>query len=152
MGLLPGDRRAAPTALRLTLRAATPEDLHVLARIDAEAFGAPLEEARSWLAPRLGAAGCTVAIAELDGEAVGMATALLTADRAGPAIGIFGVAVQSSARRRGVATALTDWLLGLGFAQGAALAHLNPDSDAAARLYERLGFVETRGLDVYVDL
>jgi hypothetical protein len=38
-----------------------------------------------------------------------------------------------------------------GFA-GAELAHLHPDSDSAARLYARLGFVETPGLDVYVDL
>jgi predicted GNAT family acetyltransferase len=35
---------------------------------------------------------------------------------------------------------------------GATLAHLNPDSGAAARLYARLGFRETRGLDVYADL
>jgi hypothetical protein len=32
------------------------------------------------------------------------------------------------------------------------LAHLHPDSDAAARLYARIGFVETPGFDVYVDL
>jgi hypothetical protein len=38
------------------------------------------------------------------------------------------------------------------FADGAALAHLNPDSEAAERLYTRLGFVATAGLDIYVDL
>ena len=47
---------------------------------------------------------------------------------------------------------MTSWLLEQAFADGAALAHLNPDSDAAARLYARLGFVETAGLDVYTDL
>ena len=47
---------------------------------------------------------------------------------------------------------MSSWLLERGFATGAELAHLNPDSDGAARLYERLGFTETPGLDIYVDL
>ena len=58
----------------------------------------------------------------------------------------------SAARRRGVGAALSSWLLERGFAAGAELAHLNPDTDEAARLYGRLGFVETRGLDMYVDI
>ncbi|MGH6623605.1 MAG: GNAT family N-acetyltransferase, partial [Burkholderiaceae bacterium] len=62
------------------------------------------------------------------------------------------VGVLERARRRGVGSALTSWLLERAFADGATLAHLNPDSDAAARLYARLGFVETAGLDVYTDL
>jgi predicted GNAT family acetyltransferase len=33
-----------------------------------------------------------------------------------------------------------------------ALWHLHPDTDTAARIYHRLGFVEVGGLDVYVDL
>jgi len=51
-----------------------------------------------------------------------------------------------------VAARITSSLLDRGFAAGAELAHLHPDSDAAARLYARLGFVETPGVDVYVDL
>ena len=50
------------------------------------------------------------------------------------------------------AASLTSWLLARGFAGGAGLAHLHPDTDAAARLYERFGFAEVDGLDVYVDL
>jgi ribosomal protein S18 acetylase RimI-like enzyme len=152
MALLPADRRSATTTERISLRVASRADLDAVTRIDAEAFEAPADEVRPWIAPRLAADRCTVAIAELDGAPVGVATALNTNARAGPAIGIFGVGVVAAARRRGVATALTDWLLARGFAGGATLAHLNPDSEAAARLYRRLGFVETRGLDVYVDL
>ena len=58
----------------------------------------------------------------------------------------------AAARRRGIAAALSSWLLERGFAAGAELAHLNPDSDEAARLYGRLGFIELPGLDVYVDI
>jgi hypothetical protein len=32
------------------------------------------------------------------------------------------------------------------------LAHLHPDSDVAARIYGRLGFMEVAGFDIYVDL
>jgi ribosomal protein S18 acetylase RimI-like enzyme len=152
MALLPADRRPATTTERISLRVASRADLDAVTRIDAEAFEVPADEVRPWIAPRLGADRCTVAIAELDGAPVGVATALNTNDRAGPAIGIFGVGVVAAARRRGVATALTDWLLACGFAGGATLAHLNPDSEAAARLYRRLGFVEVRGFDVYTDL
>jgi predicted GNAT family acetyltransferase len=35
---------------------------------------------------------------------------------------------------------------------GAELAHLHADTPAAARVYARLGFEDTGGLDVYVDL
>jgi predicted GNAT family acetyltransferase len=62
------------------------------------------------------------------------------------------VAVLPAARGRGVAGALCSWLLRRGVAAGARLAHLHPDNDGAARLYARLGFRETGGLDVYVDL
>ena len=57
----------------------------------------------------------------------------------------------AAARRRGVGAALSSWLLERGFAAGAELAHLNPDTDEAARLYGRLGFTETPGLDIYVE-
>jgi len=152
MALLPAERRTTPAAEGIRLRAANRADLDTVTRIDAEAFGAPPDEVRPWIAPHLGADRCTVGIAELTNAPVGIATSLMTDDRAGPAIGIFGVGVLAAARRRGVATALTDWLLARGFAGGATLAHLNPDSEAAARLYRRLGFVETRGLDIYAGL
>ena len=47
---------------------------------------------------------------------------------------------------------MSAWLLQEGFAAGAELAHLHPDTDVAARVYTRLGFVEVAGFDVYVDL
>jgi hypothetical protein len=47
---------------------------------------------------------------------------------------------------------MSSWLLARGLADGAELAHLNPDTAAAARLYGRLGFTELPGYDIYTDL
>ena len=123
-----------------------------MARIDAEAFETPIEQARSWIEPQLGAARFTVALAVQGDTPVGIATAIRTDGRAGPCVGIFGVAVAGPARGRGIGSAITSWLVERAFAAGATLAHLNPDSEAAARLYSRLGFRETAGLDIYTDL
>ena len=71
---------------------------------------------------------------------------------AGPSAYVAGVAVLPDARRRGVAAGVSSWLLERAFARGAELAHLNPDTDAAARIYGRLGFTELSGHDIYVDL
>ena len=65
---------------------------------------------------------------------------------------IFGVGVLVHAQRRGIGAAITSWLVGQAFDRGATLAHLNPNTEAAARIYARLGFVETKGFDIYVDL
>ena len=89
---------------------------------------------------------------QLDGEAVGTAYALRSDGAAGPAVFLAGVAVVEAARRRGVAAAMSAWLLERGFADGARLAHLHPETDAAARVYARLGFIEAGALDIYVDL
>jgi GNAT superfamily N-acetyltransferase len=62
------------------------------------------------------------------------------------------VAVAAEARGRGVGTGMSSWLLEQGFTAGAELAHLNPDTDGAARLYGRLGFTELPGHDIYVEL
>jgi GNAT superfamily N-acetyltransferase len=131
---------------------ATPADLDAVVRVDAAAFGGAVEHTRAWAGPHLDAPGFTVALAGREGEAVGVATAIVTDDRAGRCVGLFGVGVLGHARNRGVGGALTAWLLERAFADGATLAHLNPDTDAAARLYARLGFVETTGLDVFVDV
>ena len=56
------------------------------------------------------------------------------------------------ARRRGVGAGVSSWLLQRAFERGAELAHLNPDTDAAARIYGRLGFTELSGHDIYIDL
>jgi GNAT superfamily N-acetyltransferase len=94
----------------------------------------------------------TVALALLDAEPVGTAYALRSDGRASPAPYLAGVGVLPDARRRGVAGAMSSWLLDRAFAGGAELAHLHPDSDEAARIYARLGFVEVDGFDIYADL
>lgn len=152
MGLAAGDFLPAGAPASVVFAAANMEDTDRVVLIDAEVFGEPVESDRCWIAPQIGADGFTVAIARRDGEPVGTAIALETHGRAGPCVGIFGVAVLEHARRRGVGAALTTWLLARAFAGGATLAHLNPDTDVAARLYARLGFVETAGFDIYLDV
>jgi ribosomal protein S18 acetylase RimI-like enzyme len=152
MGLQAAEHRPACGVPGLSLRAAGPADLSTVVRIDAEAFGEEAGLERQWLEPHLSAPRCTVALAELDGAPAGTGYSLRSDGRAGPCLYVAGVAVAAAARRRGVAARITSWLLVRGFAAGAELAHLHPDSDAAARLYARLGFVETPGVDVYVDL
>jgi GNAT superfamily N-acetyltransferase len=142
----------APDAPGVAVRAAGADDLDAVVAIDAEAFGEDRAAERLWIAPHLGAAGFATALATLDGEAAGTGYAIVTAGRGGPAAYLAGVAVVARARRRGVAAALSSWLLARTLADGAALAHLHADSDAAARVYARLGFADTGGLDVYVDL
>jgi GNAT superfamily N-acetyltransferase len=152
MGLFPRRFRAASMPSQVGIRAANRADVDIVAAIDAAAFGDPVEQVRPWIEPHLGAPGFMVVLAEHHGGPVGVATAILTDDRAGCCVGIFGVGVLASARRRGIGSAMTSWLLERAIDQGIALAHLNPDSDAAATLYARLGFVETSGLDVYTRL
>jgi GNAT superfamily N-acetyltransferase len=152
MGLLRSDFRSIEIPSEVEITVATSSDIDTFAGIDAMAFGGTVEQNRAWIEPHFGARGLTVALARLEGEPVGIATALFTNERAGPCVGIFGVGVLEKTRQRGVGTALTSWLLEQAFAAGSALAHLNPDNDVAARLYARLGFGETAGFDVYGDL
>ncbi|MFC8190143.1 GNAT family N-acetyltransferase [Cellulomonas sp. NPDC057328] len=142
----------APAVPGLVVRAATPADLDVVARVDAIAFDGDAEVEAAWMRPLLASDRGTVALAELDGRPVGTASCLRTDGRAGPAAYLAGVAVLPDARRRGVAAAVSGWLLTRAAAAGARVAHLHPDTDAAARVYARLGFTEVGGLDVYVDV
>jgi len=152
MALLPDRFRAVRASPGVAVSEARPADVDTFARIDASAFKGTVEETLPWVTPHFGAPGFFVVLATLDGEPVGVATAIHTDDRAGPCAGIFGVGVLEHARRRGIGGAMTSWLLERAFTQRATLAHLNPDTEAAARLYARLGFTETAGLDVYCDL
>jgi hypothetical protein len=43
------------------------------------------------------------------------------------------------------------WLLDRGFARGARFAHLQTDSESAARVYARLGFEQFNGIDIYTE-
>ncbi len=152
MGLLAGGLQAAPAVDGLTLRLAGPDDLETVLHVDTSAFGSDPELYRPWTAPHLGTPRITTALAELGGEPVGTAYSLRSDGPAGPAVFLGGVAVLEPARRRGVAAAMSAWLLERGFAEGARLAHLHPDTDAAARVYSRLGFRDAGALDIYVDL
>jgi GNAT superfamily N-acetyltransferase len=93
-----------------------------------------------------------VALAELSGEPVGTAFTVRSDGWAAPALYLAGVTVLPEARQRGMAGAISSWLLDRGAAAGTRVAHLHSDSDQAARVYARLGFVEVDGFDVYVDL
>jgi GNAT superfamily N-acetyltransferase len=152
MGLLAGGLQPAPAVEGLTLRTAGPDDLETVLHVDTSAFGSDPDLYRPWTAPHLSAPQITVALAELEGEPVGTAYALRSDGPAGPAVFLAGVAVLEAARRRGVAAAMSGWLLERGFADGARLAHLHPDTDAAARVYSRLGFTDAGALEIYVDL
>jgi GNAT superfamily N-acetyltransferase len=152
MALDPPRVRPAPVPQDVAVRAATAADLDAVLAIDTEAFGEDPAVERPWLAPHLGAAAVTTALATLGGEPAGTGYAVATDGRAGPALYLAGVAVRADARRRGVGAALSSWLLETGLRGGARLAHLHADSDDAARVYARLGFADTSGLDVHIDL
>jgi GNAT superfamily N-acetyltransferase len=144
--------RPARAAPGLALRRAGPADLAGILHVDSTVFGLDPTDNTRWLEPLLATESADVVLAELDGEPAGTAYTLRSDGAGGPALYLAGVAVLASARRRGVGAAISSWLLERGFAAGAELAHLNPDTDEAARLYGRLGFTETPGLDVYVEI
>jgi GNAT superfamily N-acetyltransferase len=149
MGLLAADFAPAPPVPHLTIRAAQASDFETIRRIDAAAFGA---DGGAWIAGQLGREPVRHALAELDGEPVATAYSLRSDGLAGPCLYVAGVAVLEAARRRGVGAAISSRLIERGLEEGAELAHLHPDSDEAARIYQRLGFVETAGVDIYVKL
>jgi GNAT superfamily N-acetyltransferase len=144
MGLEPPAFRPAAPLPGLALHDAEPPDLDAVVALDAAAFGGG--DPRPWLAPHLGAPGFTVALATLGGEPAATAYSVLTD---GPALLLAGVAVAEPLRRRGIGAAISSWLLARGFAAGARLAHLQADTEAAARVYARLGFVDAGALDVF---
>jgi GNAT superfamily N-acetyltransferase len=152
MTLRPGDFTPVPAPDHVAMRVAAPADLETVVAIDAAAFEEDPDVERPWIAPHLGAERIVTALATLDGEPAGTGYSIRTDGRAGPALYLAGVAVAPHARRRGVAAALSSWLVERGLASGADLVHLHADTDGAARVYARLGFVRVPGLDVYVDL
>jgi GNAT superfamily N-acetyltransferase len=152
MALRPEQFVTARPPAHVTIAESGLHDVDTIARIDAAAFGEKVEQILPWIAPHLGVQGYTVALARLDGEAVGVATAVSTHGRAGCCVGVFGVGVLERARRRGIGAALSAWLLERAFDAGAMLAHLTPNTEAAARVYARLGFRATPGFDVYAGL
>ncbi len=152
MAVMRADFRPAGAVPGLSLRRAGPGDLASVLHVDSTVFGLDPTDNTRWLEPLLAAEVADVVLASLEGDPVGTAYTLRSDGAGGPAVYLAGVAVLAAARRRGVGAALSSWLLERGFAAGAELAHLNPDTDEAARLYGRLGFTETPGLDIYVDI
>jgi GNAT superfamily N-acetyltransferase len=152
MAMERADFAPAPAVPGLAIRLAGPDDLAAALHIDSSAFGLDPVENRQWLEPLLSAGRVEFGLGTLDGEPVATAYVMRTDGAAGPCAYVAGVAVLAQARRRGVGAAVSSWLLERAFARGAELAHLNPDTDGAARIYGRLGFAELPGHDIYVDL
>jgi ribosomal protein S18 acetylase RimI-like enzyme len=152
MGLTPEQFHPVPAPADVTLRTATSADADAVVAVDAEAFEQPEELQRPWVVPILAQPSAVVCVAEYDGVIIGSGHCVLTDGDAGPAAYVAGIGVARRARRRGVGTAISSWLVAGGFDRGARLAHLNPDTDEASRVYERLGFTEVPGFDLYVDV
>lgn len=152
MGLEPRELRAPPAAAGLVLRLAARADVETVVALDAAGFGEDPRRTRPWLEPHVGAAGFEVTLAAVGDETVGTAYTLRSDGRAGPALYLAGVTVLPRARGRGVAAAMSHWLLARGFEASARLAHLHADDERSARVYARLGFVDAVELDVYTEL
>jgi ribosomal protein S18 acetylase RimI-like enzyme len=151
MGLEAAEFQPAPAVTGLRVRRAGPADLASVLTIDSIGFDSDAELESGWIEPHLSERTVTVALAELRGVAVATGYLLLSDGRAGPAGYLAGVTTLPDFRRRGIAAAVSGWLLERAFLAGAQLAHLHPDSDSAAGTYARLGFREVAGFDVYVN-
>lgn len=135
------------------LEVAGPGDADDVLAVDTVAFQAPDSVERPWVEPMLSQPQVSVAIVRTpDGRPAACGHSLLTDGDAGPAVYLAGIGVLPEFRRRGLGAGVSSWLVERGLAAGAALAHLHPDTDEAARIYARLGFQEVDGLDIYVDL
>lgn len=141
----------SPAPSGCLIREADTHDLDAVVGVDSVAFESDPAAEREWVAPHLTAEETTVALAVVDGEPVGTAYSLRADGRAGPSVYVAGVAVLPHARGRGIGGAISSWLIQRALTSGAQLAHLHPDTDAAARIYARLGFDEVGGFDVFVE-
>jgi ribosomal-protein-alanine N-acetyltransferase len=125
----------------VTVRAATESDLEAIAASEADNLGA---DAWSWGLVEEGVAGrlptVHYLVAEEDGQVVGHAVISLVADIAE----LQRIAVALGHRRRGVAGALLEEVVGLAVRSGAdrLLLEVRADNDAALSFYAAHGFVE----------
>lgn len=152
MGLQGEDLLPAPRAAELELRSAEHADADLVVALDATGFDEDPRITRPWVEPHVGAPGFDFGLAALGGETIGTAFTLRSDGRAGPVLLLGGVTVMPEARGRGVAAAMSWWLLERGFARGAEFAHLQCDTATAGRVYGRLGFAAAGELDVYTEL
>jgi ribosomal protein S18 acetylase RimI-like enzyme len=141
----------AATDVDVRIRVATAADLDTVLSIDTVAFGTSAVVERPWIELLLTHPAVTVALAELGGVPVATGAVTRTEGRAGPAGYVAAIGVLPDARRRGIGAGISSWLTARAFHAGAALCHLHPDTDQAAAIYRRLGFVEVDGVDIYVD-
>jgi ribosomal protein S18 acetylase RimI-like enzyme len=151
MGLTPAMFVPAVTCVGVRIRVATPADLETVLSIDTVAFGTSAVVERPWIELLLTHSAVTVALAEHDGVPVAIGAVTCTEGQAGPAGYVAAIGVLPDARRRGIGAAISSWLTARAFHRGAALCHLHPDTEHAAAIYRRLGFVEVDGVDIYVD-
>ena len=143
MGLEREDLVPAPRVDGLELRPARREDAGLVVALDAAGFDEDPRVTRPWTEPHVTAAGFDFVLAALGGETIGTAFTLRSDGRAGPALLLGGVTVTPEARGRGVAGAMSAWLLERGISRGARFAHLQADTAAAARIYARLFFIDS---------
>ena len=151
MATRPEDFAGEPAPAGVTLRKAGEEDLETLVAIDNGAFGSAAAPARAWLGPLCTCDDADVAIGELNGVPVAAGYVLRCDGAAGPSLYLGGIGVLPPTRRRGIAAALLTWLVAPGLKRDGNFAHLQTDSENAARVYSRLGFAELNGIDIYVD-
>jgi len=149
MALEPASLSPAPRPAGLAMRRARTEDAGEVVAIDNAAFGSSPAAAHAWLGRLCCLQEVNVALGVLDGLPVAAGYATMATGEAGTTLYIGGIGVVPSARRRGVAAALVTYLLTGGLDRGAAFAHLQTDSERAARLYGRLGFEHCGGIDIY---
>ncbi len=141
IGLLPAE--VVPTDVEIREVREEP-DLEAVRTVEVATFGTPPEIAEGFvgrkmlLDPRV-----RMFTAWIDGEPVGEASAYLLHDT----VGIFGVGVVESARRRGIGAALTI-RAARAFDDRTDLAWLQP-SDMAQRMYEDLGFLPVSRWEVW---
>ncbi len=119
-----------------------------VAVVQAAAFEMPLDEARAFVAPKLGNPTCDVVVAnDQDGQPVASATGVLVDG----VVAVFGVGTLPSHRRQGLGSAVTLAVLHRARDQGADLAYLNP-SDLGYGAYRKLGFLDAPGWRIWSPL
>jgi ribosomal protein S18 acetylase RimI-like enzyme len=141
----------APGGSAVVRQALATADLAAYLHVDTVAFDESAQVQRPWLELLLAHPAATVALAEVDGLVVASGHVVVADGRAGRTAYVGGIAVLPEARRRGIGAAISSWLVERAFDDGARMCHLHPDTDHAAAIYRRLGFVEVDGLDIYVD-
>ena len=120
-------------------------DLEAVRAVEVATFGTPKDIAERFVGPRmLEDDRVRMFTAWIDGEPVGEASGYLLHDT----VGIYGVGVVGSARRRGIGAALT-LRASRAFEDRADLAWLQP-SEMAQRMYEALGFRPVSDWEVWI--